>query len=144
MEQDFIGAKIGDLDGNARANLLTAEQRDVRGLFLLDVEEQDLKAGNTYRIDFRADQLAEIQGYQLTLSLDRAGVELAGIDYGIAGEDNFGLNFLEEGLIATSWNKRGEAAESYPQDRTVQPGAEGRDRRQTEPGAGREQPHHHG
>ncbi|MEZ4992307.1 MAG: GEVED domain-containing protein [Saprospiraceae bacterium] len=117
MEEDFIAVKIGDLDLSAKPNALTSESRDVKGLFLLDVQDQDLKAGNTYQVDFRTDQLPDIQGYQLTLSLDRTGIELAGIDYGIAAEDNFGLTFIEEGLIATSWNKRGDVGgDSYDKD----------------------------
>jgi hypothetical protein len=114
MEEDFIAVKIGDIDLNAQPNALLSEPRTVNGLFLLDVQDEELKAGNTYTVHFRADQLADIQGYQLTLSLDRKGIQLAGIDYGLATENNFGLNFMEEGLIAMSWNKRGDAAgDSY-------------------------------
>ena len=115
-QEDFIAVKIGDVDLNARANALSSEPRNTAGVFLLDVEEQELRAGNTYRVAFKAGQLADIQGYQLTLGFDPDQVALEGINYGIAGEENFGFTLLKEGLITTSWNQRGDLTEEYRSD----------------------------
>ena len=112
-EEDFIAVKIGDVDLNAQPNSLMAESRTVSGLFLLEVDELEMKAGNTYQIDFRAKELSDIQGYQMTLSLDQTSVNLVNISYGVSTAENFGLRQLSEGLITTSWNKGGLVSENY-------------------------------
>jgi hypothetical protein len=76
-------------------------------MFYLDVANLELQAGSTYRIDFRADQIRDIQGYQLTLNLDPAAATVLDLGYGLAKAENFGLRYFEDGLIATSWNKMG-------------------------------------
>ena len=38
------------------------------------------------------------------------------MEYGIARANNFGLRLIEDGLIATSWNKSGQAKERYGKD----------------------------
>jgi hypothetical protein len=111
--KDFIGVKVGDIDLNAKVNLLAAETRGARGLFKLQMNEQELLPGETYRIDLKAGQLDAIQGLQFTLQLDRKQVELVDIEYGIAQAGNLGLHLAEEGLITASWNKNGEAQETF-------------------------------
>jgi hypothetical protein len=105
--QDFIALKIGDIDLNAKANALSAEQRNANGQFLLQVDAADLQAGEVYRIPFRAEELQWIQGYQMTLQLEQAALELVDIEYGLAGVDNFGFRYLDEGLITSSWHQIG-------------------------------------
>jgi hypothetical protein len=113
--QDFVATKIGDVNLSAQPNLLSAQPRTTSGTFLMNVEERELKAGNEYRIDFRADQLPDIQGYQFTLALDPS-VELVDIEYGVAQASNFGLRQVADGLIATSWNKSANKLDGYHQD----------------------------
>ena len=77
LNANFIAVKIGDLNGNAVANSLISEQRDMAGVFELDVLDRDLTAGNEYRIDFEAKNV-HIQGYQFTLNHE--GLELIDIE----------------------------------------------------------------
>jgi hypothetical protein len=85
-------------------------------LFLLQVEDQELNAGEEYTIDFRADQLSKIQGYQLTLGLEQTAVTFVDIRYGIAGQNNFGFRSVGEGLITSSWNRDLKAGNQYSED----------------------------
>ncbi|MBK7869469.1 MAG: T9SS type A sorting domain-containing protein [Saprospiraceae bacterium] len=108
QDADFVAIKIGDLDGNARTSSIAgAEVRNIDATFHFQVEDQALKAGNEYTIAFKARDIADIQGYQGTLTFDAKAVELVDILPGVAGEENFGLRFANEGVITTSWN--GEA-----------------------------------
>ena len=106
-DADFVAVKIGDVNSSAATSFANLEQRTIGGLFAFDVEDQQLKAGNAYTVTFKATEIAKIQGYQGTLMLDKAAVELMNVEYGAVKEDNFGMRYAAEGLITTSWN--GEA-----------------------------------
>jgi hypothetical protein len=105
---NFVAVKIGDVNASAAvSSLASVEDRDLNGTFNLEVANTALKAGNEYRVEVRASDLAKIQGYQATLTFDAKAVEVADLVYGIAKEENFGMSHLTEGVITTSWN--GEA-----------------------------------
>jgi hypothetical protein len=105
-EADFIAVKIGDVNGSALANLLSSDDRNVNGQFNFNVADVELKAGNEYTVEFTGADMASVSGYQLTIALE--GAELVDVVYGVATEENFGMRFVNEGMITTSWN--GEAS----------------------------------
>lgn len=117
--QDFVAVKIGDLNGNSVTNLQEVESRSIAGRFLFQVEDTEMTAGESYRIDFRAGDLSAIQGYQMTLQLDTELASLQDMDYGIGKEWNFGTRLVREGFITTSWNYSGEEAAAYPADQVL-------------------------
>ena len=64
-------------------------------------------AGETYTVDFTAQDFAEVLGYQFTLAFDKDAVEFVDVEAGKLADldaNNFGLSLLEEGVITTSWN----------------------------------------
>ncbi|MBK8652590.1 MAG: T9SS type A sorting domain-containing protein [Haliscomenobacter sp.] len=95
---DFVAVKVGDVNGNAVANSIVR----TAGTFELKAEDQQLKAGNEYRIAFTGD-VSPIEGYQFTLGLDPNKVELVDIEYGVSKAENFGV-FAKEGMVTASWN----------------------------------------
>ena len=102
---DFVAVKVGDVTLDAVTNsAMAVEQRDMDGVFYLETADESLKAGNTYTVAFTAGDMAGLEGYQATLSFDREALELVDIVEGVAKSDNFGLRYLGEGLITTSWN----------------------------------------
>ncbi|AEE52691.1 MopE-related protein [Haliscomenobacter hydrossis] len=103
---NFVAIKVGDVNASAVVNATTAEVR-TSGAFKLQTTEQELKAGNEYRVAFTAEDLQNVQGYQFALNLDQNKVELLDIEYGVAKAENFGV-FKNEGLITTSWNSKYE------------------------------------
>jgi hypothetical protein len=105
LDADFVGVKIGDVNGSAQANALASDDRTLNGIFNLRAEDIEMKAGNTYTVAVTAENLNQIEGYQGTLQL--SGVELVDIEYGQATEENFGLRYANEGAITTSWNHNG-------------------------------------
>ena len=107
---DFVAVKIGDVNLDAETNeFANVEGRTLNGALAFNVAETALKAGNEYTVEFTAAEIATISGYQATLTFNTAAVELVDIISGIATEENFGLTFVDEGLITTSWN--GKATE---------------------------------
>ncbi|MEQ8703911.1 MAG: T9SS type A sorting domain-containing protein [Phaeodactylibacter sp.] len=111
---NFVAVKIGDVSGDAApTNFTGIDERSYEGTFALQTAEQELKAGNEYRLNFTAAELAAIEGYQATLTLTDA-VELIDIVSGIVTEANFGLVYAGEGKITTSWNWASEASAKAP------------------------------
>ena len=56
---DFIGVKIGDINGNAAANsLLGAESRTTNGSLTFNVADRFVEAGETVTVDFTSANIA--------------------------------------------------------------------------------------
>ena len=102
--QDFIAVKIGDVNTSAVPNLNSVQERSTRATYYLDVFDDELRAGQEYRVDFTAGDVDEIQGLQMTIHYDVEGIELIGIEYGVTDEGNFGTADTENGLLSFSWN----------------------------------------
>lgn len=100
---NFVGLKTGDLNGTAQANSGSVSPRSFQGLFRLQATDRKLQPGRQYRIPFTAEALSQIEGYQFTLEFDEQSLQLEDIEYGIAGEECFGLHAIDEGTITTSW-----------------------------------------
>lgn len=103
VNADFIAVKTGDVNGSATANLLSSDDRTLNGQFNFQLENIDMIAGTIYKTPFSNAGINSIDGFQLTLALNHA--ELLDIEYGIVPEGSFGLNFINQGMITSSWNQ---------------------------------------
>jgi hypothetical protein len=66
--KDFVGVKVGDVNNTAVANaLMQAEDRSFGDAFF-DIEDQNVYAGQTIEVTFRAAQ--PLKGYQFTILLN--------------------------------------------------------------------------
>jgi hypothetical protein len=101
LTADFVGVKIGDVNGSAQANALAGDDRTLNGTFNFEVENVSVKAGNVYTVAFTG-AMASVEGFQGTLNLN--GAELVDIEYGVATAENFGMRYAAEGQITASWN----------------------------------------
>ncbi len=102
---DFVGVKIGDVNGSAQANnLLGAESRTTNGALTLTTADRFVEAGETVSLAFTAVEIANTVGYQFTLNVAGQNTEIV---EGVAKTANFNTNLAERGIITTSWN--GEA-----------------------------------
>lgn len=106
FDNDFVGVKIGDVNGSAQLNITSTTDNNFNGLFQFNVEDASLKTDNVYTLAFTGANMEAIEGYQATLALK--GATLIDIEYGLATAENFGLRYANEGMITTSWN--GEAS----------------------------------
>jgi hypothetical protein len=88
LVEDFVGVKIGDVNGTAVANSAMQVDDRTNGTLLFDVNDRVVKAGETFDVTFRASEMT--QGYQMTLNLN--GLEVAGIvKSDKVSESNFGV-----------------------------------------------------
>jgi hypothetical protein len=82
MGQDFIGVKIGDINGSAVTHAVSkaVEPRSNTNLYLM-VEDKEVVAGKTIEIPVTAKDYMNVFGYQFTLSgLDVLAVNSGAID----------------------------------------------------------------
>ncbi|MFK7982682.1 MAG: T9SS type A sorting domain-containing protein, partial [Saprospiraceae bacterium] len=109
QNMDFVGVKIGDVNGNAQANsLLGAESRTVNGALTLTTTDRFVEAGETVTVAFTAAEIANTLGYQFTLNVAGQNAEIV---EGVAKAANFNTNLAERGVITTSWNGEATATE---------------------------------
>ncbi len=104
---NFVALKVGDVNGTASPNsLLGSDIRTFAGDITLHLQNRKLAKGETFTVDFRADDFKNIEGYQFTLGFEKEAVEFVDVVPNLEGlsEANFGLTKLEEGKITTSWN----------------------------------------
>ncbi|MEM6319202.1 MAG: T9SS type A sorting domain-containing protein [Bacteroidota bacterium] len=101
---DFIAVKLGDINGSASvSSLYQADSRNTTGNWSIEIEEQQVVAGETVEVVFEAPQFADIEGYQFTLQFD--DLELVDLKEGIAKAANFGQTSENRGFVTTSWHR---------------------------------------
>jgi hypothetical protein len=106
LNRDFVGIKIGDVNGTVVPHsLLGAETRDNGNSLKFRTEDRQMKAGEEAVVEFTAENFRNIEGYQFSLAL--RGVELKGVNSGVlkVTENNFGMTKLGAGYVTTSWNE---------------------------------------
>jgi hypothetical protein len=103
-DADFVGIKVGDVNGNADPLELTqVDDRTFIDQLKFQTEDQSLKAGESYTVNFKSNNFDAI-GYQFTLNFNPTALEFIQVNNAIAQAENFGLTLLDEGVITASWN----------------------------------------
>ena len=107
MNIDFIGVKIGDVNGSAEFNAQHEIQTENRGLpFTFLSSDVSYKTGDIVKMDITAGADADILGYQYTIDFESNDLEYVSYEPGtIALDDaNIATNNIENGYITTSWS----------------------------------------
>jgi len=99
MSDDFVGVKIGDVNGSAQANTLMSIPDRNTGTLLFDLEERSVQAGEIFDVTFKSDQI--VQGYQFTLNTP--GLEILEVSGNEAVASNFAV-FDADAALTSSWN----------------------------------------
>ena len=82
---NFVAMKIGDVNGTASPNsLLGSDTRTFAGDLALSLEATEVAAGETFTVDFKANEFKNIAGYQFTLGFDNS-VEFVDVTSNLAG-----------------------------------------------------------
>ena len=105
MEIDFVGIKVGDLNGNAagRKGLTTAESRDQSKIDFI-IRDRQIYRNTIETITFNLSK-ADIQALQMTLNFDPSLVEIIDIsETNQINKTNFGTRFLKRGALTMSWD----------------------------------------
>ena len=100
LNENFVGVKIGDVNGTAQANNLMSAGDRTNNTLLFDIEDRTVRAGEVVEVKFRAAE--RVTGYQFTLN--HTGLEVMDIVPGTGmGMDNFAV-FAGENAVTTSFN----------------------------------------
>ncbi len=102
MGHNFVGVKVGDVNGNVVANATQVQTRNAKGVLELTTAPQDVVAGQTVTVPVSGANFADILGYQFTLQT--AGLTLTGVEPGALDmtKENVGVF---PGAVTVSWNK---------------------------------------
>lgn len=104
---DFMGVKIGDVNGSSTPNLVapSVETRSTDKL-TLEVQNVEFVKGEQVELAITANNFTDIVGLQYTLSYDESSLEYVGVKAGSLNvtNDHVGASYSQRGLITTSWN----------------------------------------
>ena len=105
VEANFVGVKVGDVNGSSKANSAQLQGAEIRTSekLIFAVEDAAISAGEEVKISFKAKSFAGVEGYQFTLNIP--GMEVVNIEAASlqVDENNFGL--IRLGVVTTSWNE---------------------------------------
>ena len=94
-EANFIGVKIGDVNGNAATSGTAAGRGDIKGLINISTDEKTYNVGDEVKMTLTAEKA--IEAYQMTLNYDKNNLELLEIQ---GNTENFAV--LENGVVTVS------------------------------------------
>jgi hypothetical protein len=102
MGHDFVGVKIGDVNGNVVANATQIQTRNAKGVLEFVTDVQTVSAGQTVSVPVSGANFAKVLGYQFTLNT--TGLELVSVTSGAVDmtAENIGVH---PGALTVSWNK---------------------------------------
>ncbi|MBN8679629.1 MAG: T9SS type A sorting domain-containing protein, partial [Chitinophagales bacterium] len=97
LDEDFVGVKIGDVNGSAVANATMQAEERTAATAIFDVEDRNVVAGEEFNVTFKSAQA--LKGFQFTATL--AGLKAVGVvNAENVNESNF--NLLPQNAMAVS------------------------------------------
>ncbi|GJM32942.1 MAG: hypothetical protein DHS20C18_19430 [Saprospiraceae bacterium] len=103
---NFVGIKVGDVNGSALPGFMAdPEERSQGKNLLFKVDDLNLVAGEEYEITFSPEE-DQVLGYQFSMAFDPNALTFLSVVQGMdVKEAHFGLNRVGEGLVNLSWNR---------------------------------------
>jgi hypothetical protein len=105
-----MAIKMGDVNGNAKAGLAGTAIRTT-GTLNFVIEEGSVVEGQTYRMNVKSSDFANIAGYQFTMKYDNESLVYEGVERGSLNINESNIGTIRSGVITTSWNSN--VGESY-------------------------------
>ncbi|MEM6321301.1 MAG: dockerin type I domain-containing protein [Bacteroidota bacterium] len=101
---DFIGVKIGDLDGNVRANRLTlAKARQIQAVYSIPIRDVFVEKGSTVKVPFSLQNIETVAGAQFALNFE--GLTVTGLTEGQLHVEHFNVENIAKGQLKASWHQ---------------------------------------
>ncbi|MFN4256198.1 MAG: T9SS type A sorting domain-containing protein [Saprospiraceae bacterium] len=105
---DFVAVRLGDVTGNAPANLKGGDVADDRnGTMLIGIEDKAFQKGDLVTVPLRATRdFVNRQAFQMTVEFDPTALEFEDVQMGKLpelGTDNFGTTFVKDGALTMNW-----------------------------------------
>jgi len=79
MKEDFIGVKVGDVNGTVEPNMLRSENAEKRSVISLKAKDRILQTGKTERIDIAMSQDMDLNALYFTLEALNEDVTITNI-----------------------------------------------------------------
>lgn len=100
---DFTAVKVGDVSGDAVANLAN-ETTAVRSnkAIELSIMDQEVTVGETVEVAFTSEDFADVYGYQFTMELN--GLEFAGVQSGAVSMTDANVGVLSSDVVTVSYS----------------------------------------
>jgi hypothetical protein len=101
MQEDFVGVKVGDVNGTVVANATQIDTRTARMVLEFNATDRSVVKDQQVSVDITSANFSQISGYQFTLQTK--GLKFEGATSGSlnVGMNNFGAH---EGAVTTSWH----------------------------------------
>jgi hypothetical protein len=113
-EQNFIGIKVGDVNGSTNP----AMARTPQDTLFLNLSDRDFQAGEPFAIPILFDQWMQLEGLQCELRLDASLLQLERVEYTrpeLLGQSNLAMS--SSGSLLLSWDKASAAkSDGIPTD----------------------------
>jgi hypothetical protein len=102
MDNDFMGIKVGDVNGTVAANANSVETRNVTGTLNFATAEQSVVSGQEVVVEVTSSNFDNILGYQFTLNTE--GLALTDVAAGAIdmGAENVAVH---KSAVTASWNR---------------------------------------
>jgi hypothetical protein len=111
MKTDFVAVKVGDVNGNAKANIANdiTDSRSNKNL-VLTTENSEFTSGKLVSVPVKVADLQNISGMQFTMEFDNNLLSLTGVEAAAlnVNDNNFGFADIHNGVITVSWNNAKE------------------------------------
>jgi len=108
MKIDFIGVKIGDVNGSVVPNLQSRaiDNRSSRWALSFTTEDKVIKGGQSDYISFYSDSYERVSGWQMTLEYDADNIDVLSIysDVLDIDESQYNIASQDQGWITISYN----------------------------------------
>jgi hypothetical protein len=103
-EVNFVGIKIGDVNGSAQPGL-TGDAGERRGPSPLRILGQSgsIRKGDRFSLPLDIAQTL-LHGFQFTLGFDPSALRLEGVTPGIIGQEYLNSRLADQGAVTVSWN----------------------------------------
>ncbi len=103
MNIDFIGLKVGDVNGSVDAASVISTSRSTHALVASDAS---FRRGETVAMEIASDRSIQVSGTQFTLSFDVQKLRFVGIEAGelSISAEHLGTQQLSQGMLSVSWS----------------------------------------
>lgn len=108
LDANFIGVKIGDLNGSATANFSSNSTggRSLNGKMTLLMPDVEVEAGQAVTVPVYTTENIDLLTLQFTLEFETDDLELQGIEKGVLTgnvDESFGFTRADEGILTAGW-----------------------------------------
>ena len=102
--QNFIGIKVGDVNGSS----IASDARSLQDTLLIRLPNRSFSSGESFSVNLSMDAWSQLEGFQFELQIDLLNLELERVEFAqpeLMGPSHIALK--TNGSLAVSWNKAG-------------------------------------